>query len=125
MHNREKIIRNYIEGYNNFDMDKMVTDMSKDIIFENIQNGEINLSLSGLSAFIEQAKMSRDFFTSRKQIIKSFKHQKNKTEIIVEFQAVPTIDLPNGYKKGKAFQLTGTSEFEFTDDKITRLTDIS
>lgn len=59
MHNREKIIRNYIEGYNNFDMDKMVTDMSKDIIFENIQNGEINLSLSGLSAFIEQAKMSR------------------------------------------------------------------
>ena len=42
MTNREKIIKNYIDGYNQFDIDKMVFDFDDNIVFENIQNDETN-----------------------------------------------------------------------------------
>lgn len=43
---RENIIQNYIEGYNKFDVEKMLLDLDNEIIFQNIQNGEINLTLN-------------------------------------------------------------------------------
>ena len=32
---REKIIQSYIDGYNQFDIDKMTTDFDETIVFEN------------------------------------------------------------------------------------------
>jgi hypothetical protein len=37
MINREKTIRNYIDGYNEFDLDNMVEDPDETIIFETFQ----------------------------------------------------------------------------------------
>ncbi|WP_286965209.1 hypothetical protein [Flavobacterium sp. UBA4854] len=42
MTDKEKIIQNYIEGYNQFDIEKMIADFDESIVFENIQNGETN-----------------------------------------------------------------------------------
>lgn len=44
----QKIIENYIDAYNSFDIDRMLSDMHKDIKFENISNGEVNLTTNGL-----------------------------------------------------------------------------
>ena len=60
---KEKIIRNYIEGYNQFDVEKMVRDFEEEIIFNNISNGEVNLSLKGLEAFKAQAEMTKHYFS--------------------------------------------------------------
>ncbi len=35
---RESIIQNYIDGYNEFDIEKMVRDLDDEIVFQNIQN---------------------------------------------------------------------------------------
>jgi len=125
MENREKIIENYIAGYNNFDTDRMVTDFCHDIVFENISGGETSLRLIGLQAFKDQAEQAKTYFYSRKQTITSYLHQQDETMITIEYTAVLAMDFPNGLKKGDELNLKGTSVFKFSGDKIISLTDIS
>jgi hypothetical protein len=122
---REQIVSHYINAYNNFDVDGMVANMDPSIKFENISNGQVNMTLNGLPAFIEQAEQAKAMFTSRRQTIKSFKHTANQTEIDIAYYAVLAIDLPNGMKRGDELNLTGKSIFKFLGDKINELTDIS
>jgi hypothetical protein len=122
---QEKIIKNYIDGYNQFDLDKMIADMDSNIVFENIQNNDTNMLLQGLVAFRQQAEEAKTYFINRRQIINSFTHFENKTEIEIEYSAVLAIDLPNGLKKGQELNLKGKSVFEFLNHKIIKLSDIS
>ena len=125
MTDREKIIKNYIEGYNQFDTDKMVIDFGDNTVFENIQNDITNISLKGLKAFIQQAEQTKAYFSKRTQTIKSFYHFENKTEIEIGYNAILGMDFPNGLKKGQELNLIGKSIFEFDGDKIIKLTDVS
>lgn len=122
---REKIINNYISAYNNFDIEKMLTDLDENIKFENISNDIINMTLTNLAAFREQAEQSKNIFTTRSQTIISWKHEANQTEIEITYNAVLAIDLPNGLKKGKVLNLSGKSIFTFLNDKIIELKDYS
>jgi len=125
MTDREKIIKNYVEGYNQFNVDKMTADFSSEIIFENIQNGEINMTLTGLDQFKEQAENAKMYFSEREQTITAFNHLELKTEIEIDYQAVLAMDFPNGMKAGDRLNLKGKSVFEFLDNKIQKLSDLS
>ena len=125
MGNKEEIIKNYIDGYNQFDIEKMVADFDTNVIFQNIQNGEVNMSLTGLLAVRQQAEQAAKYFSERTQTIKSFHSIGGCIEIEIDYKAILAIDLPNGLKKGQELNLTGKSIFEFDGDKITKLTDIS
>lgn len=125
MINRERIIQNYIDGYNQFDVNKMVQDFTDDVVFENIQGGIVNLSLSGLTSFKQQAEQAKSYFSERKQTIESFKHLSDKTEIEIDYHAIAAMDFPTGLKQGQEFGLKGRSIFQFSGDKICKLTDIS
>jgi hypothetical protein len=125
MKHREDIITNYIDGYNAFDVPKMIRDFDETITFENISNGEINMSLEGLKAFMEQAEQTLLFFSERRQTIKSFLHEKEEITIEVDYYAKLAIDFPNGLKKGDELRLAGKSIFTFLGDKVIRLKDIS
>lgn len=125
MTNKEKIIHNYIEGYNQFDIDKMIADFDESIVFENIQDGEINMTLNGIDEFKAQAEKSKEYFSVRKQTIQSFSHDSNAVTIEIDYYAVLAIDFPNGLKAGQELNLKGKSVFEFSDNKIVKLTDIS
>lgn len=120
---REKIIKNYIDGYNQFDIEKMVRDFDENVIFENIRNGEADMSLSGLVAFEQQAEQAKAYFTKRSQTIKSFKHLEKESEIEIEYHAILDLDFPNGFKKGQELNLTGKSIFKFSENRIIKLTD--
>lgn len=125
MTDREKIINDYIEGYNEFNINKIVLHFSESIIFQNISNGEINTSLTGLIKFKEQAEKAKTYFSTRKQTIKSFKHNIDEIEIEIDYFATLKIDFPNGLKKGEELNLGGKSIFKFSGNKIIMLTDIS
>lgn len=125
MTNKEKIIHNYIEGYNQFDIDKMIADFDESIVFENIQDGEINMTLNGIDEFKAQAEKSKEYFSVRKQTIQSFSHDSNAVTIEIDYYAVLAIDFPNGLKAGQELNLKGKSVFKFSDNKIAKLTDIS
>ena len=125
MTDRERIIKNYIAGYNTFDIDKMVADFDENVVFENIQNGETNMSLTGLTEFKQQAEQAKTYFTKRTQIIKSFSHLDNVTEIEIDYYAILGMDIPDGLKCGQELILKGKSIFKFLGDKVIKLTDIS
>ena len=125
MNEREKIIKNYIDGYNQFDCDKMLFDFDENVVFENIQKGELNMSLTGLKALRQQAEQAKSYFTTRTQTIISFKHVGDETEIEIDYYAVLGMDFPNGLKRGDELKLKGKSIFKFLNDKIIKLTDIS
>lgn len=125
MIDREKIIENYIAGYNQFDIDKMMADFDDKIVFENIQNAEVNMTLSGLKEFRNQAEEAKKYFSEREQTITLFSHSENQSEIDIDYRAVLAMDFPNGMQKGQELNLKGKSVFEFSNNKIIRLADIS
>lgn len=125
MSEREKIVKNYIDGYNQFDCDKMLFDLDENVVFENIQKGEINMSLIGLKALKQQAEQAKSYFTTRTQTIISFKHLGGETEIEIDYYAILGMDFPNGLKRGDELKLKGKSIFKFLNDKIIKLADIS
>lgn len=125
MTSREQIIESYIQGYNQFDVDKMVADFDEHIVFENVQDGTTNMKLNGMEEFRAQAEAATEYFSSRTQSIKSIKHSDDITEVELDHQATVAANLPNGLKKGQELSLAGKSVFEFRDNKIIRLTDIS
>ena len=125
MEQREQIIKNYIEAYNNFDVDGMVADFDETIKFENVSDGKVNLTIKGLEAFREQAEKAKMIFSTRKQTILSFNHTEKETEIDISYDAIVAMDLPNGLKKGDEVKLQGKSIFKFLDGKVCKLTDIS
>jgi hypothetical protein len=122
---REQMIQDYINGYNQFDIDKMIAGFDDTVVFENIQNGEVNMSIAGIAAFRQQAEQAKDYFTTRQQTIKSYHHRSDETEIEIDYMAVLAMDLPNGLKKGATLHLSGRSVFRFLGNKIIKLTDIS
>lgn len=125
MKNREEIIKNYIDAYNSFDVSKMIMDFSDEIVFENIQNTEVTMTLNGLDEFKAQAETAKSYFSERRQTIKSFRHEAEKSEIEIEYYGVLAMDFPNGMKEKDEINLNGKSIFEFKNNKIIRLTDIS
>lgn len=122
---REQIIQNYIEAYNQFDVDKMVADFDESIVFENIQNGETNLTLNGIKEFTAQAEKAKEYFSVRKQTITSLVQDKITAIVEINYYAVLAMDFPNGLKAGQELNMKGKSIFQFSDNKIVRLADMS
>lgn len=125
MTKREEIIKNYVDGYNAFDIDKMVRDFNEGIIFKNINHNEVTMVLDGIAAFRKQAGQAKSYFEIRQQTIKSFKHKSDTTEIEVDYIATLASNLPNGLKKGEQIELSGRSIFNFSCNQIVELIDIA
>jgi hypothetical protein len=66
MKNREVIITNYVDGYNEFNVSKMIKDFSDQIVFENFQDGEVSMTLNGLEEFKAQAETAKMYFSARR-----------------------------------------------------------
>ena len=122
---RERIIHDYINAYNHFDIEKMIANLNEAIQFKNIANGVTNMTLTGLDSFKEQAENAKHLFSKRTQAIRSFKHRDDETEIDVAFHAILATDFPNGLKQGDELNIQGRSIFRFAGDSIIELTDIS
>ena len=122
---KEEIVKNYVEAYNNFDVDTMTANFDENVVFENVQNNETSMTLTGITAFKQQAEQAKAYFKTREQRIKSIKYSGHAVEIEIDYHAVLAIDLPNGLKAGQVLNLSGKSVFLFEGDKVIKLTDVS
>lgn len=122
---RSEIVRNYINAYNNFDIEGMLSDLHPDVLFENVSNGETNMTLKGIEAFKQQAEQAKHIFSSRQQDISNMVLGNDSIEVTIHYQGTLAIDFPNGLKKGETLEVDGKSIFKFSGDKIIQLTDIS
>lgn len=126
MKEKQKLmIENYVNSYNEFDVNGMIKDLAPDILFVNISNGNIGLRTEGLAAFVEQAEAAKQYFKQRKQTIEAWKFIDSKVSITIDYEAILAIDLPNGLKAGDTLKLNGSSDFEFENGKIKSITDHS
>lgn len=124
-HNKEEIIKNYINAYNSFDVEGMLTLLHKDIEFINITNGETNLTLNGIEPFKKQAQDACNLFKARNQEILSIFYGDNHVEVDINYTGIFAIDLPNGFSAGDTIEMRGKSVFQFHDGLITKLVDMS
>ncbi|GAA4146422.1 hypothetical protein GCM10022216_31320 [Sphingobacterium kyonggiense] len=126
MSKREEIVRNYIQAYNNFDVEGMVAHFSDNIVFENILNGQTTDTLEGIEDFKEQAETAKSYFEDREQTITELIELRDNIEIRIQYTATLAIDFPNGLNKGEKLELAGKSIFQFNDDdQVVRLLDIA
>lgn len=122
---KRSIIERYLNAYNAFDIDVMMSVIHPDIEFKNVSSGEVNATASGANEFRKLAEQSKGLFSMRNQTITSFETKDDQAFIDVAYEGVLASDLPNGMKAGQTLRLNGRSEFSFRDGKIYRIADIS
>jgi len=118
-------VKAYIEAYNRFDIEGMMTDFSDEILFQNIVDQQINLSLLGKGAFREQAEQATELFSQRKQEVMEINELEDTVEVLIDYSGVLKIDLPNGVQAGEVIRMQGKSIFVFQENKVVSLKDIS
>lgn len=122
---QKQVIEDYIKSYNDFDIGGMTKHLSKDVVFENISNGKVELKTEGIDAFRNQANSATQYFSQRTQTIESIEYIGLNILVNIDYKAILAIDLPNGMKAGDTLELKGTSEFEFENEKIKIIRDKS
>ncbi|MBA9075509.1 nuclear transport factor 2 family protein [Rufibacter quisquiliarum] len=122
---KKELVTQYIQAYNNFDVEGMLANLHDEIVFKNVSSGEVNLQLLGLSAFKAQAEQAKSFFSQREQKITSLEESADKVEVNIAYSGVLAVDLPDGPQAGERLEMEGKSIFGFRDGKIISIEDIS
>ena len=115
----------YIEAYNRFDVDGMLAPLHEEVVFQNIANGEVNLTTTGKGDFRGQAEQATRYFSEREQRVTHWQLVGNRVEVAIDYCATVAMELPNGLKPGDILRLQGKSVFRFGDGKIISIEDIS
>lgn len=122
---KEKVIKDYIELYNSFDVEGMSKALNEEIVFQNISNGEVTLETNGIEAFKKQAQNAKEFFKTREQTITDIQFVDDIAESDINYFGILSKDLPNGMKAGDTLPLKGKSVFHFKGEEIIKIQDKS
>lgn len=121
----KKIVDQYIDSYNKFDLEGMVRNLHKDMIFKNIANDEVTLRLDGKIAFKNQINQAFNLFEKREMKILGQKIGDNIVENKVDFKGVLAVDIPDGPKKNELIKLQYKTVFKFKNGRIISIEDIN
>ncbi|ESP90928.1 MULTISPECIES: nuclear transport factor 2 family protein [Pseudoalteromonas] len=119
------LIDQYINSYNAFNIEQMLTLFDDSIVFENESNGEVNVRAEGKVEFENLAKESAKLFSARNQTITDLYIDETQAKISIDYLGVLDVDLPNGLKAGDELSVKGQSFFEFCNGKISYIKDVS
>jgi ketosteroid isomerase-like protein len=122
---QKTIIESYVRAYNTFDIAGMTQHLHPAVVFENVSNGEVDLTTEGIEAFREQAERAKALFAQREQRITDWSFEGVQVTIGIDYEGTLAIDLPNGLEAGDQLSMQGESEFHFRDGKIILLRDRS
>ena len=122
---KKAVIENYIQAYNNFDVDGMTKDLHVNVVFQNITNGEVDLTTNGIFEFSTQAEKAKTYFSTRKQVIEKWSFQGNKVMLDISYEGILAVNIPGGAMIGDTLELTGQSEFIFEENRIINIRDMS
>lgn len=122
---QQQMIEQYIQAYNNFDIEGMCRNLSAEVVFQNIANGEVNLETKGLTAFRDQAEKAKDIFSEREQKMTDLQFGTGSVRVSIDYTGVLATDLSENMKAGDTLRLQGSSTFYFQDDKIVKILDKS
>ena len=122
---KQVIIEKYIEAYNNFETDEMLSLFAPDCAFGNYSNNELTASAEGLAELRMLMKQGENIFAARRQTVTKLTFQGETVIAEIDYWGKLKLELPNGAKSGDELKLKGRSEFEFENDSIKSLKDFS
>ncbi|WP_199243915.1 nuclear transport factor 2 family protein [Bacterioplanes sanyensis] len=125
MQEKLTLIQSYIQCYNAFDIDGLLALLSDDIVFENESGGEINARTQGKEDFRNLASQSAALFSERQQTTTNIQMHNDRATVDIDYRATVAADLDNGLKAGQVLELQGQTLFEFNQNKISYIKDIS
>jgi len=115
----------YVRAYNALDVDGMLEHLHPEVEFRNISKGEVSLETHGVEEFRDAAQQASAIFSSRRIMPLGYHFGVDTTSLLVEFNGVLAVDLPNGPKAGETLTLPGESIFTFHDGQIIAIEDRS
>ncbi len=121
----QHLIEGYINAYNRFDVDGMLSGLHPDIQFENYSGENVTLATIGIDAFRQAAEQAITAFQSRQQHVEQIGFGDHSATVHIDYEAVLAIDLTDELKAGDTLRLKGKSVFRFQDDTIIHLADYS
>ncbi|MCX2745568.1 nuclear transport factor 2 family protein [Mangrovivirga sp. M17] len=119
-----RIIEEYIAGYNEYNIDKMLKSVSKDVHFMNITHDFITLNIHGKNDFRTIAEKSKEMFKSRKQEIDDVCFKEDTVEVDVNYSAIINLGMRNQLSADEKLIIRGKSLFKFNDNQIVEIQDI-
>jgi len=120
----KEIVQKYINAYNNFDIETMVSLMHNDCIYEGKTKGIQSFCIKGKHSFRQINMLSKNNYTFRKQVIEGFIESMNKVEVNLYFKAILAVDVSELGKKGEEIAFETKSVFEFKNGLIYKLTNL-
>jgi hypothetical protein len=78
------IIDKYIQAYNSFDIDGMLTLMHNDVEFKNVSGGNINLTTNSIKELRSAAEQAKSIFESRYQKINKYNFENDTASIEID-----------------------------------------
>lgn len=120
-----ELIGKYVDAYNTFDVDMMMSLMHESIVFENYSNDEKNLKTTGLTQLREVAKQAVSLFSYRFQTVTHMEFNNDEAVVDIEFEGKLAVDFSGDLKAGDTLQMPGKSIFRFKDGKISFIADYS
>ena len=120
-----ELIDRYLAAYMAFDVAGMCALLDPAVMFENYSNDQLTVSARGIDEFRRIAEDSADLFASREQRLVSLRIEPGRAIAVVDFRGTLARGIEGGPPTGSEIALTGKSEFEFRDDRITRIVDRS
>lgn len=125
MQNLPSVIEAYIEAYNRKDVEGMLACLADNVSFQNISGGEVTAEASDKQSFAEMAKFGASAFETRWQEVTNSITVAGTTLVEIDYSAVVSTDLPNGWKAGQNLAFSGSSAFHIVDEKIVSIVDES
>lgn len=121
----KRIIDDYIKAYNEFDVDRMLKNVHRDVEFKNVAGNEVNVHIQGKAILKTQAEDSTKLLKKREMKITNQVIEGDTVENKLDFKAVLNVDIPDGPKAGELVKFKGKSIFKFKNGKIIYIEDIS
>jgi hypothetical protein len=121
----KRLIQTYIDAYNSFDVEKMMSVLHENVQFENVQSGSVNACAKNKSEFRSLAEHAVALFSERNQSITNSEIDETEAVISIFYVGTLACDLPNGMKDGDKLEMDGRTEFEFSHGLISLVRDVS
>lgn len=119
------LIEAYISAYNHKDVEGMLACLADNVFFQNISGGEVTAEASDKQSFADMAKFGASAFETRRQEVTNSITVAGTTLVEIDYSAVVSTDLPNGWKAGQKLAFSGSSAFHVEGGKIVSIVDES
>lgn len=119
------VVRAYLDAYNAKDVPSMLACLAKDVRFVNFADGVVTAETIGIAAFRELAGAGVEMFSERHQKVTNCIVAPERVALRIDYRATLARDLPNGWTKGQAIALSGTTFMQVRDGLIAEIIDFA